>query len=141
MHLTPSQLATTLAALRFWQKSGGGDVASHAFLPQEFLAIAEDGGAVIPLDDAGIDALCEALNTNSPTHPVKHMNTYTAFCQAATGHGTIWIGSLDAADCEMAGNQSLCQCAEDWSMDADQIHLLGIAAGDVEILLWQDIEE
>lgn len=69
------------------------------------------------------------------------MNTYTAFCQQASGGGTIWIQRVEASD--IAGADVLAQsmCAHDWGCDLMDVHVLGIAAGDVEILLWNDLEE
>lgn len=50
-----SELATVIAALRFWQRQGNIDT-----VPE--WDIATDGGEVSVLDNADIDALCEALN-------------------------------------------------------------------------------
>lgn len=61
MHLTPSQLATTLAALRHFQRTSP---AQRAYLfPQHFT------NADV-LKNSEIDALCEALNSHDKTSPV-----------------------------------------------------------------------
>ena len=66
------------------------------------------------------------------------MKTYTAFCQSADGTGTIWISALEAA-CEVAAmTKARSQCADEWGYDIDDVHCLGLAAGDVDILHWCD---
>lgn len=57
--LSPRELATVLAALRYWQRSSGQNVAS---IDHALLDIATDGGTLSGLTDAEIDALCERLN-------------------------------------------------------------------------------
>ncbi len=57
MKLSLEQLATTLAALRYWQ--------NHRPSNPELHDIATDGGTLVPLDSEGIDELCEALNTET----------------------------------------------------------------------------
>lgn len=52
--LTSRKLATVLAALRYWQRSGIQAIEYD---------IASDGGTVEPLDIEEIDDLCEELNT------------------------------------------------------------------------------
>lgn len=54
-----ADLATILAALRFYQERGLGDPGNRS---DEIHEIATDGGGVISLDDNGIDDLCERLN-------------------------------------------------------------------------------
>ena len=54
--LTPRELATILAALRYWQREGlRGD-------PQAELDIASDSGAFEMMTPDEIDPLCERLN-------------------------------------------------------------------------------
>lgn len=66
--------------------------------------------------------------------------TFTAWCCQANGKGTINIASFEAADLTAAMETAKLQCMEDWQEENPaNIHLLGIAAGDVEILHWNDI--
>lgn len=51
--LSGRELATALAALRSWQRTGG-------FAPE--MEVATDGGTLKPLSSKEIDALCEKLN-------------------------------------------------------------------------------
>ena len=60
MQLAPDQLATVLAALRYYQQQGLGD---PDLRPDAIHDIATDHGQVVSLDAEGIDELCEALNT------------------------------------------------------------------------------
>lgn len=69
------------------------------------------------------------------------MNTYTAFCQQANGKGTIWVNNIDANTLEEAIDLAIQECALDWEYLVTQVHCLGIAEGDVNILHWEDIEE
>ena len=58
--LHPDELATVLAALRWYQREGLGDPAKR---PTEIHEIATNNGEGISLDDIAIDKLCEELNT------------------------------------------------------------------------------
>ena len=57
-----ADLATILAALRFYQENGQGDPDNRSDAIHE---VATGGGDVISLDAAGIDDLCERLNTGA----------------------------------------------------------------------------
>lgn len=68
--------------------------------------------------------------------------TATAFCCMVGGGGTTWIQSLEVAryatlpDIELAARQD---CAEAWECEVSDVHCLGLAEGDVDILCWEDI--
>jgi hypothetical protein len=73
--------------------------------------------------------------------------TFTIFCQQVDKVGTIHINSVQAADIESAIQAGREQCLADWNggnaeSDApfilEDIHCLGVAAGDVTILYWED---
>lgn len=53
------EIATILAALRFYQKN-------ISYMPEAIQLIATDGGALAPLNAAEIDALCEGKVNVSP---------------------------------------------------------------------------
>ena len=74
--------------------------------------------------------------------------TYTVFCRQVSNEGTTHIDTVEAEDVPnaiLAGRQ---QCLNDWNGDwnsgttplftLDDIHCLGIAAGNVAILHWED---
>lgn len=66
------------------------------------------------------------------------MQTFTAFCQHTDGRGTMWIAAVEADDVEQAMVAAETNCAFDWDCTTDEIHVVGIAAGDVNILRWED---
>jgi hypothetical protein len=67
MHVDNRELATILAALRFWQENNGPENAAES-LGHEFECavsvniIATDCGELEPLRREEIDALCERIN-------------------------------------------------------------------------------
>jgi len=88
------------------------------------------------------------LPIHVPTIPIiPSVRCFTVFCQEAGGAGTIHIASHEAADLESAIIAGKQQCIKDWSSGfeegespwtLDSVHCLGVAAGDVEILHWED---
>ena len=64
MKLHPDELATILAALRLYQRSGMAEPANQPLWLHE---IASDGGA-ISLDDGAIDILCTRINVEGRKH-------------------------------------------------------------------------
>jgi len=73
-----------------------------------------------------------------PTH------TFTVYCCQANGQGTTHIDTVESPDLESAILAGRKQCLKDWnggktgSLTLDDIHCLGVAAGDVTILYWED---
>lgn len=63
MTLTRRQTATTLAALRYWQRQLIKDQLA-ILASDEWQQIATDGGKVQPLEAKQIDVLCERINKN-----------------------------------------------------------------------------
>lgn len=67
------------------------------------------------------------------------MKTYTAFCQDRDSGGSTWISIVEATDTESAIIEARTRCADDWGYDdPEDIHVLGIAKGDITILHWDD---
>jgi hypothetical protein len=73
------------------------------------------------------------------------MKTYTVFCRHVTGEGTTFIEAVQTHDIEAAMLAGRLACYEAWNdgstspnYELDDIECFGIAAGDVEILHWQD---
>ena len=68
---------------------------------------------------------------------------FTVFCQDKSGTGTIWIDSVatDSFDCMEAVQAGREMCADAWECDPDDVHVLGVAVGDVDIAFWDDIED
>ena len=78
------------------------------------------------------------------------VNPFTVFCQQAGGGGTIHIAAVEATDLPSAITAGKNQCIADWSAGSgdtanpwnhETVHCLGVAAGDIEILHWEDIAE
>jgi hypothetical protein len=76
--------------------------------------------------------------------------TFTVFCQESGGSGTIHIASVKAANLEAAIIAGKQQCIDDWSdrstteesrWNEETVHCLGVAAGNIEILHWEDQSE
>lgn len=68
------------------------------------------------------------------------MAAFTAWVQAADGEGTIWISAVEAETVEQAKQVALDACCADWGeFGPDDLHVLGIARGDVCIEFWEDI--
>lgn len=74
-------------------------------------------------------------------------NSYTVFCQQADQLGTIHIDAVEATDLASAILAGREQCLADWNGGAtgadapftlDDIHCLGVCAGDIQILHWED---
>lgn len=69
------------------------------------------------------------------------MSKFTVFCQDIDGTGTVWIDCVEAADIVAAQALALEACAADWGYGpTDDIAVLGVAEGDVKILVWNDLE-
>jgi hypothetical protein len=69
------------------------------------------------------------------------MNTYTVFCKEKSGEGTTWIDAVQATSMDLAKLIALERCAKDWSWDQEDIEVIGVAAGDVQILEWDNNED
>jgi hypothetical protein len=78
-----------------------------------------------------------------------HKQEFTAWCQQSDGRGTIWISTVEIEqaeditsdeDIESAKLAAREACAADWGADdCSDIHCLGLAKGDVQIVSWNDL--
>lgn len=76
----------------------------------------------------------------APPSPEPDLKTYTVFCQERTGKGTIWIDTVEAPDPDEAASLGRTQCTKSWEFyDEDNVHVLGVATGDIEIVMWDDL--
>ena len=66
IQVTDQEFHTILAALRFYQEQGQGEPANRSDRIHE---LATNDDQQISLDDAGIDELCERLNTEYREEP------------------------------------------------------------------------
>jgi hypothetical protein len=69
------------------------------------------------------------------------MTTYTAFCQSVDGTGTIWIAPVEGEDLSQAIVDAKSKCAADWDCETDDVHVLGLAEGNVKIVYWEDLND
>ena len=68
------------------------------------------------------------------------MKKYTVFIREADNTGTTFISSAEAETREEAVAAVLAECRDCWEWDEeDELHVLGVAAGDIEILEWDDL--
>lgn len=68
------------------------------------------------------------------------MKTYTVWVCEAGGSGTTHIQAYTAENETAAAEAALDQVQKDWGDDdRDNLHILGIALGDVTIMEWNDI--
>jgi hypothetical protein len=67
------------------------------------------------------------------------MEKYTVWVTQNDGRGTCHVSSHDAIHAEDAAAQALNETSDDWGGWAlENLRVLGIAKGDVEILEWND---
>ncbi len=67
------------------------------------------------------------------------MPIFTVFCRQKDGKGTTWIRVVQAKDALHATEVALSECATDWDYPRDEIHVCGVATGDID-LTWNDPE-
>lgn len=68
----------------------------------------------------------------------KSASPYTVFCQEKGSGGTIWISAVWASSLDEAMNLGRAQCAADWDHLENDIHVLGVAEGNVRLAFWED---
>lgn len=68
------------------------------------------------------------------------VETFTVFCQQANGGGTMFIDSVSAFDATSAIEAGAAKCAHELGVEPDDVKVVGVAAGLVEILSWDDEE-
>lgn len=79
--------------------------------------------------------------TRDTGNPSPGTQTYTVFVFVREGDnsGTTFISSATAATQEDAVSAVVEECRECWDGYLGELHVLGVAAGDVEILDWDDL--
>lgn len=78
------------------------------------------------------------------------MPKFTVFCRQSNNVGTTYITTVEIEDNDAAkaGEAGLEECLTDWNpgggepdiYTSDNVSVLGVAEGDVKILMWDDIE-
>lgn len=72
------------------------------------------------------------------------MTKYTVWICEADGSGTTHVSSHDAKDPQDAAEQAIAETLTDWDWTDEQeeeLHVLGIAKGDIELIEWNDISD
>lgn len=71
------------------------------------------------------------------------LQTYTVFCRESNNLGTTWIGTVEAESVSQAVSLGREKCARDWGQafcnNYDAIAVIGVAEGEVKVVLWEDI--
>lgn len=66
----------------------------------------------------------------------------TAFCRETMNGGSTWIEVIGPFDpgtsLEEIKQSAVNRCADAWSYPAEFITCIGLAAGDIDIILWDD---
>lgn len=99
------------------------------------LGLPLDGSPGTPTGGTGAPAASPTVEAGAD------LQTFTAFCQSSDGTGTVWIDTVQAPDLQSAIGEARQQCAIAWGCEIPFVHCLGIAAGDVEILQWDDLND
>jgi hypothetical protein len=70
------------------------------------------------------------------------VDKYTVWITQANGRGTCHISSHEATGVEDAAAQALNETQDDWGdYPLEQLRVLGIAKGEIEIIEWNDFDE
>ena len=88
---------------------------------------------VLWVDTAEVNRIMAELHAPDATQP------FTVFCRQKDGKGTTWIRVVQAKDALHATEVALSECATDWDYPREEIHVCGVATGDID-LTWNDPE-
>lgn len=69
------------------------------------------------------------------------MRKYTVFVRQLDNMGTTHVDCYEAYSIQEAKEKAIAQVLEDWGGEyaADDLHILGVAAGDVDLIEWDDL--
>lgn len=93
----------------------------------------------------GRDADSQPAIYQEPQGSEKKPQGFTVFLRQANGEGTTHISFQEEADRNAAVYAAIRECRTDWgweddgSDEDDDLHVLGVAAGDVTIVEWDDL--
>ena len=63
---------------------------------------------------------------------------FTVWVSESVAGGTHFVDTYHAPDIEAAKQAALADCAVQWNMDVEDLAILGVVAGEVEILFWDE---
>lgn len=144
--LTPKQspaVGGDCSHLHLYQRTHAGFVRITAIIAGEDAANAHmranPGQALLSLVGETVAVLADVADTGVPEADVPAPEPYfTVFCREVDDEGTTWIGGTHAASARDAIIQCRAECAADWDYGEDSVRVIGVAAGDVDILEWDD---
>lgn len=84
------------------------------------------------------DCLADVSVDERELPPATSLASYTVFVRQANGQGTTHVSAHDAASPAEAEQLALAETAADWSDEVDSLAVLGVIAGDVDLLSWDD---
>ena len=71
--------------------------------------------------------------------PENH-KTYTVWCRQKDRKGTMWVDTIDVVEGAILGevrDAAVGECSQEWGMGKSFIECIGIAEGDVNLMLWE----
>lgn len=63
---------------------------------------------------------------------------FTVWVSSANGHGTHFVQAFLAQTIEEAKRAAIAECCACWEEEPENVEILGVAAGDVTILEWNE---
>lgn len=85
------------------------------------------------------EALQSAWQRSEADKVTDCLGEYTVFCCQGDGRGTVWISSVTADNMKQAEELGRAECALDWGWDEDDIHVLGVCSGPIDVAVWDDV--
>jgi hypothetical protein len=67
------------------------------------------------------------------------MAKYTVWICESNGSGTTHVSSHSAMDPEQAKRRAIAETMADWDYPEIEVHVLGVAKGDIELIEWNDL--
>lgn len=103
----------------------------------EKVMVSRDMDALVLWVPTGL--LSHALEVAESQGPLP---TFTVFCRQTNNQGTTYIsGGISAEDANEAARLGREECAAEWDMPEEVIHVLGVFRGDMAPVLWEDISQ
>lgn len=90
---------------------------------------------LFPDDDGAIQRAVEDAEAALEEPPAKF---FTVWVTDANEHGTHFVQAFQAVDIETAKAEAIAECADCWGYDPADLHILGVADGNVHLLEWDE---
>jgi hypothetical protein len=91
------------------------------------------------LQDVGgfIDTLA-LLEHDISAHPDLAKDRFTVWVSDKHGHGTHFVQAFIAATADEAKAAAIRECCACWDREPDEVEILGVAEGDVNVIEWNE---